>query len=603
MGSTITRRQALVGLAGGAVTLGVAGLPASGAAFGASPRARARALVQQMTLEAKVGQLFVVEVYGQDAFSVSADMAAANQRLYGVDTPAEVLAKYQPGGVIYFTAARGPDNLHDPRQIARLSNGLQRTAFDGFGIPLLISIDQEGGLVFRLPTPPATGLPGNMALGATRSTDDAFRSAEIIGRELDVVGVTQNYAPVCDVNINPENPVIGVRSFGSSPELASELAQAVVDGHRRHGVASAAKHFPGHGDTAEDSHFLLPEIRHTREELDAIDLPPFRAAIAAGVDTIMTAHIVVRALDDSGVPATMSHPIITGLLRDELGFEGLIVTDALDMQGATEQFPPDVAPVEALKAGADMLVLAPQMDVAFGAVLDAVRGGSVSETRVDESVGRILEHKLRNGLFHPFVSEDRAERVVGNRRHLRDAAAITDRSITLVKNDGDLLPLSGDARQVLVTGWGIATTGGLSQAVAARNGQAVTTLETGAQPSQAQIDAAVAAAQQSDVVVVSSNARAGAADEGAAQANLVQALLATGTPVVVIAMRNPYDIRRFTDAPAYVCTYNYLGAVSLDSAISVLYGEVNPSGKLPVAITAFGDPDTELYPFGHGLSY
>jgi beta-N-acetylhexosaminidase len=602
MASIITRRQALAGLAGGVAGVGLVGVPGATAE---SLRARARHLVRRMSLEDKVGQLFVVEVYGQDAFAVSEAMAAANRRLYGVDSPAEVLAKYRPGGVIYFTAARGPDNLHDPRQIARLSNDLQRTSLDeAGGVPLAISIDQEGGIVFRLPTPPATALPGNMALAATRSRRDARRSAEIAGTELDAVGVTQNYAPVCDVNVNPDNPVIGVRSFSSSPDLASELARAVVEGHRRGGAASAAKHFPGHGDTDEDSHFGLPEIRHSRAELDAIDLPPFRAAIAAGVDTIMTAHIVVRALDDSGVPATMSHPILTGVLRDELGFEGLIVTDALDMRGASEQFPPHVAPVEALRAGADMLVLAPQMDVAFGAVLDAVRGGGVPEERVDESVVRIVEHKLRRGLFHdPFVSESRAERIVGRRRHATDATAITDRSVTLVRNEGDRLPLSADARRVLVTGWGVSTIARLSEAVAARAGQTVTTLETGAQPTQAQVDAAVTAAGECDVVVVSSNAAAGTADQGAAQAGLVQALFATGRTVIVVAVRNPYDIRRFTDAPAYLCTYNYAGGVSLDSAVRVIYGEVHPTGTLPVAITALDDPTTELFPFGHGLTY
>jgi beta-glucosidase-like glycosyl hydrolase len=603
MPSLTTRRQALAGLASTAVVVGTTRLSAG--ATGTS-RARALAVAEEMTLEEKVGQLFVVEVYGQDAFSVSDAMAANNRRLYGVDTPAEVLAKYRPGGVIYFTAARGPDNLHNPAQIARLSNGLQRASLaEPNGLPLLISIDQEGGIVFRLPTPPASALPGNMALGATGSSADAFRSAEIIGRELDVLGVTQNYAPVCDVNINPENPVIGVRSFGSDPELASELAAAVVRGHRRSRVASAAKHFPGHGDTDTDSHFGLPLITHTRAELDAIDLPPFRAAIAAGVDTVMTAHIVVPALDDSGVPATMSRRILTGLLREELGFDGLIVTDALDMQGATQEFPPDVAPVEALKAGADMLVLAPQMDLAYGAVLDAVRSGEVSEAQVDASVGRILEHKLRNGLFdRPFVGEQRAARVVGNRRHLADATAITDRSITLVKNDGGRLPLSSDARRVLVTGWGVTTTRVLSQAVASRSGQTVTTLETGAQPDQARVDAAVAAAREADVVVVSSNAAAAPrAEQGTAQAALVKALLATDAQVVVVAVRNPYDIRRFTAAPTYLCTYNFATAVSLESSVRIIYGDVDPSGTLPVAITAFGDPGTVLFPLGHGLSY
>lgn len=253
-------------------------------------------MLRSMTLEEKVGQLFVVEVFGQDADTVTEAAAAGNQRLYGVDTPAEVIDKYHPGGIIYFTAARGPDNLRNPRQVATLSNGLQAAATSQRQpIPLLISTDQEGGaLVARLPAP-ATAMPGNMALGAGRSVADAHRSAEVIGTELAAVGINQDYAPVADVNVNPANPVIGIRSVGEDPGLVSDLVAAQVDGYHDGGVAAVAKHFPGHGDTAVDSHFGLPEVTHTRAELAAIDLPPFQAAIDTGVDTIMTAHEIGRA--------------------------------------------------------------------------------------------------------------------------------------------------------------------------------------------------------------------------------------------------------------------------------------------------------------------
>src|SRR6185503_11504201 len=286
-------------------------------------------MVRHMTVEEKVGQLFVVEVYGQDATTVTPEAAAANRRLYGVDTPAEGVA-----------------------------------------------------VVFRL-VAPATAMPGNMALGASRSQAAARRSAQVIGTELAAVGINQDYAPVADVNVNPANPVIGVRSVGEDPQLVSRLVSAQVDGYHDGGVATVAKHFPGHGDTAVDSHFGLPEVTHTRAQLEAIDLPPFRAAIRTGVDTIMTAHVVLRSIDPSGAPATMSRPILTGLLREELRYDGLIVTDALDMGGATGTYPPNVAPVEAFKAGADQLVLAPQLDVAYNAVLAAVRSGEISKRRLD----------------------------------------------------------------------------------------------------------------------------------------------------------------------------------------------------------------------------
>jgi beta-N-acetylhexosaminidase len=600
---------AVPAVAGELVPSSAANDDAPGHSDDARLRGKIISILQHMTLQEKVGQLFVVEVYGQEADTVSPAMAAQNQRLYGVDTPAQVVDKYKPGGVIYFDARRGPDNVHNPRQIATLSNGLQAAALSQRQpIPLLISTDQEGGaVVFRL-VAPATAMPGNMALGAGRSTANAHRSAEVIGTELAAVGINQNYAPVADVNVNPANPVIGVRSVGEDPALVSGMVAAQVTGYHDGGVAAVAKHFPGHGDTAVDSHFGLPEVTHTRQQLEAIDLPPFRAAIKEGVDTVMTAHVVLRSIDPSGAPATMSQPILTGLLREELGYDGLIVTDALDMGGATSTYPPNVAPVEAFKAGADQLVLAPQMDVAYTAVLDAVRSGEISMRRLDESVYRILRLKMTRGLLDdPFVDVEVVDKVVGAPDHLEDEQSITDHTTTLVKNDAGLLPLTHDPRNVLVTGWGVTTTSTLGTAIG-RRGQTVTVLETGATPSQPRIDQAVAAAAGSDLVVVSTmNAASVNPSTGlptpsaAAQQALVRALLATGKPVIVSAMRNPYDISYLTEVPTYLATYGYTAA-SIESLTRVLFGEVNPVGKLPVTIPR-ADGSGALYPFGHGINY
>ncbi|GIJ44133.1 beta-N-acetylhexosaminidase [Virgisporangium aliadipatigenens] len=547
-----------------------------------------------MTLEEKVGQLFVVEVYGQDADTPN----AGNQRLYGVDTPAQVIEKYKPGGVIYFDARRGPDNVREPRQIATLSNGLQAAALrQRRHIPLLISTDQEGGAVVYRLTAPATAMPGNMALGAGRSTRDARRSAEVIAAELKSVGINQNYAPVADVNVNPANPVIGVRSFGEDPALVSRMVAAQVDGYHAGGTATVAKHFPGHGDTATDSHFGLPEVTHSREQLAAIDLPPFRSAIRAGVDTIMTAHVVLRSVDPSGAPATMSKPVLTGLLRGELRYDGLIVTDALDMGGATGTYPPDVAPVEAFKAGADQLVLAPQLDTAYQAVLGAVRSGAIPMRRLDESVRRILRLKERRGLFRdPFVDPARAVTTVGRPEHLADAQAITDRTTTLVRNDAGLLPLGTTPRNVLVAGWGVTTTATIGAALTGR-GHAVDVQETGTAPTQARIDEVVARSAERDLVVVSTQNAAANPQQRA----LVAALLATGKPVVVAGMRNPYDIAYLGAAPTYLATYGYT-AGSIESLVRTLFGEIRPVGTLPVTIPK-ADGSGTLYPFGHGLSY
>lgn len=589
------------------------GPPAAAAGDPAGPgdapyRGMVTALLRHMTLEQKVGQLFVIEVAGRDANTVTDTAKAVNQRLYGVDTPAQAIAKYRPGGVIYYTTRNNDDNIGDPAQVATLSNGLQTAALSQPAhIPLQISVDQEGGALVARFGAPATQMPGNMALGAGRSAADARRSAEVIGTELAAVGVTQDYAPVSDVNVNPNNPVIGIRSIGSDPGLVSELASAQVQGYHAGGIASVAKHFPGHGDTGVDSHFGLPEVTHTLEQIHQIDLPPFEADIAAGVDTIMTAHVVMPAIDP-GVPATMSHKILTGLLRDELGFDGVIVTDALDMAGATATYPPDVAPVQAMLAGADQLLVPPQMGTAYEAVLDAVLSGEISRQRLDESVYRILLHKFRRGLFRdPFVDPASAPLVLGAPQHLADAQAITDRTTTLVSNDVGLLPLASGPRNVLVAGWGVSTTQTMAAALRTR-GATTQVLESGTTPSSSAIDGAVASAQSADLVVVSTNnAYAVAASTGqptaaaAAQTRLVRALLATGKPVVVAAMRNPYDIASFPEAPTVLDTFGYT-THQIESLVRVLFGEVNPVGRLPVAIPR-ADGTGELFPYGHGLGY
>ena len=608
------RRLSAIGLtlvlaAGVGTTLGPPATADPGSSGDAPYRGRIVALMQHMTLEQKVGQLFVIEVAGRDADTVSDTAKATNQRLFGVDTPAQAIAKYSPGGVIYYTTRNNDDNIGDPAQVATLSNGLQAASLAlPAHVPLQISVDQEGGALVARFGAPATQMPGNMALGAGRSADDAHRSAEVIGAELAAVGVTQDYAPVSDVNINPNNPVIGIRSIGGDPGLVSDLAAAQVRGFHAGGVSAVAKHFPGHGDTGVDSHFGLPQVTHSLEQFEAIDLPPFKADIAAGVDTIMTAHVVFPAVDPSGAPATMSHAILTGVLREELGFDGLIVTDALDMAGATATYPPNVAPVQALLAGADQLLVPPQMDVAYAAVLDAVRNGTISQERLDESVYRILLHKFRRGIFaDPFVDPAVATQVMGAPDHLADAAEITDRTTTLVKNDAGLLPLAPGPRNVLVAGWGVGTTQAIANAMAAR-GATTTVRESGTTPSATAIANAVSAAQASDLVVVSTNnayainaATGQPTAAAAAQTQLVRALLATGKPVVVAAMRNPYDVASFPEAPTVLDTYGYTGD-QIQSLVRVLFGEVNPTGKLPVSIPC-ADGGGELFPFGHGLGY
>jgi beta-N-acetylhexosaminidase len=551
-----------------------------------------------MSLEEKIGQMFVLFAYGPEGDAPD----ARNTALYGVATPAEVIAKYKPGGWIYFNARA---NVESPTQLATYSNELQTAAIGtGAHLPLTIATDQEQGVVVRV-GPPATQFGGNMAHGAARSVADARTAAGITGRELAAMGIRQDYAPVADVNVNALNPVIGVRSFSSDPTLVSDLTVAQVQGYEKDAkIMATAKHFPGHGDTVDDSHTALPTINHTREQWDTIDAPPFKAAIDAGIDSIMTAHIVVPSLDPSGDPATLSKPILTGVLRNELGFKGLIITDALEMAAVRAKYGDAEVAVRAIEAGADQLLLPPAPDVQFKAVVDAVRSGRISEQRINESVKRILLLKLTRGVItKPFVDPAEVATTVGTPASLATAQQIVDKSVTLVKNDTNVLPLSSDPRSVLVTGWGVSTTQSLASGLAKR-GATATVRETGAAPTDAAIADAVAKAQANDVTVVLTQKAwdTKVTDRLGKQQKLVKALLATGKTVIVVAVRDPYDIAYFDAAPTYLATYSY-AAVSMESLAKVLYGEIAPTGKLPVDIPVAGQPNIPLYPFGHGLSW
>jgi beta-N-acetylhexosaminidase len=580
-----------------------------------------REIIEGMTLEQKVGQLFVGTVYGATADTVDQGNVAAYGP--GLDTPAKVIARYHLGGVIYFAWL---GNLKNPRQIARLSNGLQQASLDsGAGLPLLVTTDQEQGPVTRIGAPTAS-FPGAMALGSgyvaqteaglSRTTDDTREAASIVGAELRALGINVNHSPVADVNVNPANPVIGVRSFSSDPSVASTLVAAATEGFQCSGrrsevVSATAKHFPGHGDTAVDSHTGIPSIDHTRAEWEELDAPPFRAAVKADVDAIMTAHIQVPSLDPSGDPATLSHPIMTGILREQLHFDGVVITDALDMQGVRDKYGDDRVPVLALKAGVDLLLMPPNPVLAYDSVLNAVRSGEISETRIEESLTRILAMKARRGLLEdPLVDVSQVGKVVGMRKHRAAAQAISDRAITVVRNDTDLLPLPSAPARVLVTGWGETTTRTLAKQVAA-HGSRARAIPTGAQPTPEATVAAVTAAQSSDLVVVLTNRTAALATEpktDTAQRTLIARLVATGVPVIAVAARDPYDAVYFAgprmegNAPStWVATYAYTAPL-LTSLTKVLYGEIAPFGRLPVEMPS-PDGAGPSYAFGHGLTW
>ncbi|MFE5242082.1 MULTISPECIES: glycoside hydrolase family 3 protein [unclassified Streptomyces] len=591
-----------------AAATGAVALPgtARAAASGVSPDSGLKRLIARMSLEEKVGQLFVMRVYGHSATEPDQADIDANLAEIGVRDAAELISTYHVGGIIYFAWAH---NTRDPHQIADLSNGIQRAGLAGpTPLPLLVSTDQEHGIVCRVGEP-ATLLPGAMALGAGGSRSDARTAGRIAGTELAALGINQNYAPDADVNVNPANPVIGVRSFGSDPDSVAGLVAAQVKGYQSAGIAATAKHFPGHGDTSTDSHTGLPVIHHTREQWSELDAPPFRAAVAAGIDSIMTAHIVVPALDPSEDPATLSRPILTGILREELGYDGVVVTDALGMEGVRTKYGDERVPVLALLAGVDQLLNPPDLKVAWTAVLNAVKSGEISEARIEESILRILRLKAKLGLFRdPYVTHRGVDRTVGIPSHLAAADRIAERTTTLLANTGALLPLSRRShKNLLVVGADPAspsgTTGPPTTTLAGafvELGFAATALSTGTAPTQAKIAEAVAAAQGKDAVVVGTyNVSA-----TSSQRTLVSALAATGVPVITVAIRNPYDIAQLagTGFTAALATYSWTD-VELRAAARVIAGRAEPEGRLPVPVQRADAPAQALYPVGYGLSY
>ncbi|MGI8869641.1 MAG: glycoside hydrolase family 3 protein [Mycobacteriales bacterium] len=596
----VSRRAAL----GGAVGVGVAALASSSAAAARPPGGAAvdssrpkpvaeqvRTLLAGLTLEQRVGQLFVNYVYGESAASTNTAYVTANQKMYGVDTAAQAVAKYHLGGVIYFSWT---GSLVDPEQIATLSNGLQQAALDDSGVPLVISTDEEGGLVTRVPAPFVPS-PGNMALGATRDPIDAGTAASVVAEQLAAIGINLDDAPVVDVNTNPANSADGTRSFGDDPEAVASYAAAAVGGYHTSDIGDSVKHFPGLGSTTVNTDNGIAVSDQSRATFLRTDVPPFRAAIAAGCDTVMAAHIVAPSLDPSGRPASLSRPIVTNLLRRQLRYNGVVITDALnaaalDAYGATERV------LLALEAGVDQALMPTDMDGAFRAVLDAVGSGRLTERRIDESVSRILALKVRRGMTdHPLVDATQAAARVGTGAQSSAMKAITARTITLVKNAG-VLPLTAQSGQkVLVTGWGSGSTKTLSDAVAAYG---VTTQQfyAGTTPSARVIELVVEAARASDATIVLTNNAWG----NSAQQNLVNSLVATGKPIIPVAVGTPYDIAYYDDAMVFIGASSY-STLSLHAIADVVFG-TQPVGKLPVDVPT-SDGSSVLYPRGTGVSY
>ncbi|MGQ9631012.1 MAG: beta-N-acetylhexosaminidase [bacterium] len=479
------------------------------------------------------------------------------------------------GGVILFSR-----NIDTPQQVASLTNALQDEARRSpHSIPLLVAADQEGGQVIRL-SKGATQLPGNMALGATRSPQLAREAGRITGMELAAVGINMNLAPVLDVNNNPQNPVINTRSFGESPDLVSQLGLAYIEGLHEEGVIATAKHFPGHGDTAIDSHIALPTIPHPRGRLEKIELKPFRDAIKAGVDAVMTAHITFPAIEPTeGLPATLSPKVLTDLLRGELGFGGVIVTDAMEMKAIDDNFETGAAAVMAVKAGADIVLITAgeeKQKRAFEALVDAVNRGEIPRERLNAKVSRILTLKQKYRLAQRApVDPSQIPLLVGADKSKDIAAEIAYRAITLVKDDG-LLPIDPKSPSKILVATPIAM---LANSIIIRHERTDYTPlsfqpkdeEEGAR----ELKSVREASKGADLIVM------GIATPH--QAKLTRELQDLNKPIVAISFGSPYYIASFPKVRTYIAAYSSRPA-SVEGAVRVIFGEISSQGRLPVTI-------------------
>jgi beta-N-acetylhexosaminidase len=531
-----------------------------------------------LTLREKVAQLIVIPFSGHPMNTRSRDYRKF----------VHLVGQEHIGGLILVNVTGGRvSSKADPLEVASFVNRMQKLA----KVPLIVSGDFERGASMRVDA--TTMFPHAMAFTASRDPIEAKVEGEITAKEARALGVQWIFFPDADVNNNPDNPIINIRSYGEDPGDVSKFVSAFIEG--AHSVAGSrvlvtAKHFPGHGDTATDTHLNLATISGDRQRLEQIEWAPFRAAIASGVDAIMSAHIAVPALDAPDLPATLSPKILTGILREEMGFKGIVVTDALEMGGIAKGFTVGDASVRALEAGADVLLMPSNPEAAINAVVAAVKSGRIKQKRLEESVMRVLVAKAHVGLAaNRLVDVDDIHDVVSSPESMAVAQQISDKSVTLVKNDGGLVPLKAPATTAFFV-LGESRTGVEGQAFASemkKRTAAATVIQLDPTMSDADIQAAVARASDATEYVVAAFASVAAYRGDVALAGafpvLIQQLIATKKPVVLLALGNPYLLRAFPDAAAYMTTYSSVPPSEL-SAVKALYGEIAISGKLPVTI-------------------
>ncbi len=538
--------------------------------------------LSKMTLEEKVGQMIACRYNGH----------FANLDSESVTDLVRLIKGKRIGGVIVFAG--------EVYETAHLTNYLQQQA----EIPLLVAADFEWGPAMRISG--TTLFPPLMAMGAAGSEELAYEMGRITAVEGRAMGIQMNYAPVVDVNINPDNPVISSRSLGERPENVARLATAFIKGCQGNGMIATAKHFPGHGDTALDSHTLMPVIEADRDRLEKVEIYPFARVIEAGVEAVMTAHLHVPALDPTpGLPATLSPPIMTDLLRGELGFKGLVVTDSMGMGGVIRGFSPPEAALRAVKAGVDMVLLPPDPEGVIDALAEAVRSGEIPRERIEASVRRILTLKARLGLPKQRLADIRAlPRKIASPANLRVAGLAFEKCVTLVKNEEAVLPLTDGmfGKRAAVLSLSSDADDHFAGRPFAREIQKRWPMAVAyycdAFSGREFLRDARARALEADIVILalfsSLRTAKGSVDLLPDHIDLVRELTWANKKTIAVSFGSPYFLRHFPEVNAYLCLYrNTLPAQ--EAAARAVFGEIDIAGRLPVSIPG-------LFPIGHGLS-
>lgn len=534
--------------------------------------------LKSLSLRERIGQLIVVSA-ASEFTNFSSDRFADLQR---------EITENKVGGVIL--------SWGSPNEVAAITNEMQRLA----KIPLLISADYERGLRMRLRS--GTPFTTAMAVAASGDVNAAYNQGKIIAQEMRAIGVNWLYAPVADINNNPDNPVINIRSFGEDPKRVAELVSAFTRGVHDGGALSTAKHFPGHGDTATDSHIGLATITADRPRLDNTELVPFRAAINAGVDSIMVAHVAVPKVSGDELPATLSPKLTNELLRRDLNYQGIIVTDSLGMGAIIKSFPNGTAAVQAIKAGADVALMPPNPKAAIDAIEGAVKSGELTEDRINESVKRLLHAKYRLGLIKQrFVDLSAVNRLVEQKANMQEAQRVAEMSITLLRNQGDLLPLNVELASrtlfIVLAADDDNLEGQVLIPQIQQRARGAKILRLDPRSTSADYAAALEEAVRAEGVIIAPFVKR-AALKGTvalpeAQANFTKRLLESAKPVAVVAFGSPYLIRQFPTVPVYMVTYAIEEPAQF-AAARALFGEIPITGHLPVRIPGIFELGTGL---------